>query len=239
MRLGEVISAVGVGRIAAGVIIVIALAAVGARAAGWTDDFLVEGATAGLASGSAVEAESSTIATDTGTPGPATPGQESAISVVVHVAGAVLRPGVYTLAGTPRVVDAVQAAGGPSIEADESAVNFAALLTDSAQVYIPTRDQVAKGWSQGVAGGGSGTALGSTPGFGSGSGGSLAGGPVNINTAGVAELDALPGIGQVTAGKIVADRTANGPFRSLDDLARISGIGDAKIGALEGLAVAR
>lgn len=228
MRFGEVIAQVGAGRMLAAAVVLVALAAVGVRAVGWTDDFVVRSEPLGVE----LAAESSGAeSTTTATASDGVNSRESGTVVVVHVAGAVLRPGVYELPGSSRIVDAVEAAGGPSAAADSSAVNFAALLDDSMQVYIPTRAEVANGWGLE-----SGVPSGSpAPGGEAGS----AGGPVNLNTAGVAELDTLPGIGQVTAGKIVADRAANGPFRSVDDLGRISGIGDAKIGALEGLAVAR
>ena len=159
---------------------------------------------------------------------------ESAIAtggttVTVHVVGAVKRPGVYTLDAGSRVVDAVSLAGGVAIGAAAEAVNMAALLADGSQVYIPTRTQVRAGWQAAPAGvASSGAAPGQT-----------SGGPVDINSASQSALESLPGIGEVTAAKIVAEREANGPYTSLEDLTRVAGIGEKKVAALRGLAVAR
>lgn len=232
VRVGTVIERVGVGRLVGGGVVLLALVLVAGRAVGLFHTFSVDSPVPGVVAegdersgtGTTVDAQTAAALDTTA--------DSRGVAVVVHVAGAVLRPGVYSLPAGSRVVDAVEAAGGHSSEAAPNAVNLAGVLTDGAQVYMPTGSEVAEGWT--------GVAAGSTTGVvASVSGGVSVGGPVNINSAGVAELDTLPGIGQVTAGKIVADRTANGPFGSLDDLARVSGIGDAKIGALEGLAVAR
>ncbi|MDO9557152.1 MAG: helix-hairpin-helix domain-containing protein [Coriobacteriia bacterium] len=143
--------------------------------------------------------------------------------VVVHVAGAVRAPGVYELEAGARVDDAIRAAGGALGSGKVDALNLARILIDGEQVYVPTEDEVA----QGVAGPGSAVGV-----VGSAAG---RGGLVDINTATVADLDALPGIGPSTAQKIVDDRTVNGPFMTIDDLMRVSGIGVAKVESLRDL----
>jgi competence protein ComEA len=124
--------------------------------------------------------------------------------IVVDIAGAVVRPGVYRLGTGARVGDAIEAAGGFSPRVDVGRVgaelNLAATLADGAQVRVPSRDDPAP---TGGAGGGAGGASGSQL--------------VNLNTATESELDALSGIGPVTAGKIIESR-AEAPFRSVDEL---------------------
>jgi competence protein ComEA len=143
-----------------------------------------------------------------GTGGPDVAGGQ----IVVDVAGAVARPGVYHLAIGSRVGDAIAAAGGfgPRVDADAvgASLNLAAQLKDGEQVRVPSRDDSAP--SAGPGGGPSG---GAGSGGGGGSGGSL----VDLNSATEAELDALPGIGPVTAGKIIEAR-AKAPFKAVDDL---------------------
>jgi len=126
--------------------------------------------------------------------------------IVVDVTGAVVTPGVFHLENGARVGDAIEAAGGFSprvdVEAVGKALNLAAILTDGAQVHVPSRDDVASPT------GGSG---------GSGPGGGAGGGLVNVNTATQAELEGLPGIGPVTAGRIIESR-AGSAFRTVDEL---------------------
>jgi competence protein ComEA len=143
-------------------------------------------------------------------------------TLVVDVAGAVRRPGVYRLARGARVADAVARAGGATRSADTLAVNLAAPLADGEQVLMPS-----------LAGPGSGMAVGSA------AAASAHPPPVDLNTATAEQLDALPGIGPVTAQKIVAYREAHGPFTSLDALDAIPGIGPARIASLRGLVVQR
>jgi competence protein ComEA len=125
--------------------------------------------------------------------------------IVVDVAGAVVKPGVYRLATGARVVDAIEAAGGfsPRVDVDRVGVelNLAATLTDGSQVRVPSRDDPTS--TAGAAGGGTG-------------GGSRSQ-IVNLNTATESELDALPGVGPVTAGKIIESR-AGAPFKTVDEL---------------------
>jgi competence protein ComEA len=141
--------------------------------------------------------------------------------VVVHVVGSVRRPGLYRLRNGERVADAVARAGGPTRKADLAAINLAAPLVDGTQVLVPAR----------VSGGG-----GATTGSAGSTGGSAAsGGKVSLSTATLEQLDALPGVGPVTAQKIVDYRTEHGPFASVDDLDAVPGIGPGRIENLRDL----
>jgi competence protein ComEA len=142
--------------------------------------------------------------------------------VVVDVAGAVRHPGVYSLPVGARVESAVDAAGGPTADAQLSAVNQAALLTDAEQILVPQKGEESGASSVGAASSG---ASGGAPVAGAGATGKK----VNLNTADATELDTLPGVGPATAAKIVSDRATNGPFKSVDDLARVPGIGPKKL----------
>jgi competence protein ComEA len=144
-------------------------------------------------------------------------GRASGPGVVVHVVGAVRRPGLYQLPAGSRVADALEQAGGAAPAADVALVNLAAPLADGQQVVVPSRA---------AAGSGSSGATGESGG---------GGGPVHLNTASVAELDELPGIGPVTAQKIVDHREKHGAFSSVEDLDAISGVGAAKIEQLRDL----
>lgn len=137
--------------------------------------------------------------------------------LVVDVAGAVRRPGLYRLAQGARVADAIARAGGLTRRAERTAVNLAAPVADGEQVLVASRG------SPGV-GGSSATAGGTT-------------GPVSLSAATAEQLDALPGVGPVTAQKIVAYRQAHGPFTSVDGLDAIPGIGPAKLADLRPLVV--
>ena len=157
-------------------------------------------------------------------------------SVTVHMVGAVIHPGVYELPAAARVRDAVNAAGGLSGNAASAAINLARLLADGEQIFIPTEDEYTKA----TAGAGTPNVSGASKGVVSPGGASAenpgapsVGTVVNINTADAAALDALPGVGPSTAAKIVADREANGPFLTPDDLGRVSGIGPKKLEALK------
>lgn len=148
------------------------------------------------------------------------------VTLVVHAAGAVARPGVYRLPGGARVVDLVDAAGGPGPDADPARVNLAEPLADGARVYLPRLGEVPPPGPAPVAG--SGGASG-------GSDGGSEGGLVDLNTADEAALDELPGIGPATAAAIVAHRSANGPFAGVDELLDVRGIGPAKLEQLRPL----
>jgi competence protein ComEA len=139
--------------------------------------------------------------------------------LVVDVAGAVRQPGLYRLPTGSRIADAVAKAGGTTGKAAVDGVNLAAPLADGEQVIVPSR----------VPGGGTAAPSGAV--------GTPASGPVSLSTATAEQLDALPGIGPVTAQKIVDYRTAHGAFGSVDELDAISGIGPAKLDELRGLVV--
>ncbi len=134
-------------------------------------------------------------------------GATAEVSLLVDVAGWVRNPGVYAFAEGSRVIDAIEAAGGARPGALLQALNLAALLVDGTQILVP---------KEGAPGA---PAVGGT--------GSVAGGLVNVNTASAADLETLPGIGEVIAQRIVDHRTANGPFTSVDQLEDVSGIGEA------------
>lgn len=143
---------------------------------------------------------------------------EPAGPVVVHVAGAVVRPGVHRLPAGSRVIDAVEASGGLAPDADAARVNLAAVVADAAQIYVPRLGEAAP-----PAGAGAGAASGPGDGL------------VDLNTADLAALDALPGIGPATAAAIVAHRDEHGPFATVEDLLEVRGIGEAKLEALRDL----
>ncbi|MFI5226984.1 MAG: helix-hairpin-helix domain-containing protein [Candidatus Limnocylindrales bacterium] len=140
-------------------------------------------------------------------------------TIVVEVTGAVVHPGIYHLAPGSRIADAVTAAGGysPRVDAGRAdlALNLAHPLTDGDEIRVPSRDDppaAAAGGSAGDAGGGSGGGGGTGA-----TGGSVPTGPIDLNSATAAQLDTLPGIGPVTAAKIIAARD-QARFRSVDDL---------------------
>ena len=140
--------------------------------------------------------------------------------VVVHVAGAVRRPGVYRLAGGERVADAVKRAGGATRRADLGGVNLAAKLEDGRQIIVPRRGTAATGGpaSPGTSGSAASAAASASP--------------VNLNTATPEQLDTLPGVGPATVQKIVEYREQHGGFGSVEELGQVSGIGDKRLAAL-------
>lgn len=146
----------------------------------------------------------------------ATTGTTAPPEVVVHVAGAVVTPGVYRLASGARVADALDAAGGAAPGADVHRLNLAAPLVDGAQVYVPREGEPLP------------------PGAGS-VGGAATSGPVDLNLATAADLEALPGVGPATAKAILAARERAGRFASVEDLLDVRGIGPAKLEALRDL----
>jgi competence protein ComEA len=148
----------------------------------------------------------------------------------VYVVGQVRRPGVVTLAMGARVEDAVEAVGGATAKADLAVMNLARKVVDGERIVVPrpgekvaTSDPVADAGSAGAA-----PAAGGTGAAGPGT-------PVDLNTATVAQLDALPGVGPVIAGRIIAWRQENGRFVHVDDLAEVQGIGDAILARLRPL----
>jgi competence protein ComEA len=138
----------------------------------------------------------------------AIPGESS--TVVVDVQGEIVNPGIYQLPLGSRVADAIKAAGGVINGSDSSAVNLARFLEDGEQVYVAEIN------AAGIEGN---SALGS---------GNISRGKLNLNRATASELDGLPGVGPVLAGRITAHRSEHGNFSSVDELRKVSGIGPAK-----------
>jgi competence protein ComEA len=141
----------------------------------------------------------------------------SVAPLFVNVVGAVRRPGLYRLKEGARVADAVSRAGGPTPKAQIESVNLAARIADGEQIVVPR------------GGLGAAVAAAGSP------GGSGATGPVHLNSATLEQLDALPGVGPVTAQKILDYRQQHGSFGSVDELDAIAGIGPARLGTLREL----
>ncbi len=152
--------------------------------------------------------------------------------IQVHVAGAVIHPGVYSLPAGSRLEQAIQAAGGAASSADLQALNLAAFLEDGSQLLVPTKAPLATAtpnnpqvratdlptqvsdWKTPTP----------TVTF-----------PININTATLQELDALPYIGQIRASEIIAYRQAHGPFKRIEDLLKVYGITQEVFDRIKGL----
>jgi len=142
---------------------------------------------------------------------------ESVAQVTVDVAGAVTNPGVYSLPINSRVIDAIKAAGDTVKGADVSDINLARVIKDGEQVYIyPPQNYSQKG----------GGAARVSPQRAK----ARVTGPISLNRASAKELESLDGIGPVLAARIVAYRKVNGPFLTVEDLLKVSGIGTAKYG---------
>ena len=136
--------------------------------------------------------------------------------LVAHAAGAVVNPGVYQLPSGARVTDLIDAAGGPTADADVDRLNLAAPITDGERVYVPRLGEVIAASNLSASS-------------------AEADGPLNLNTATLEQLDALPGIGPTTAKAIVDERERRGSFSSVDDLLDVRGIGPAKLEAIREL----
>ena len=147
----------------------------------------------------------------------------SAAEVYVDVDGAVASPGVYRLKEGARVSQAIDAAGGLTAEADVTGLNRASKVADGQKIYVP---KVGEHQAVTAGGGADGGAVVT-------SGANDAAGLVNINTASSAELQTLSGIGPSMAQSIIDERTKNGPFASVDDLMRVSGIGEKKLAKIK------
>ncbi len=148
---------------------------------------------------------------------PTAPGGSLPPDVIVHVAGQVAHPGLVRLPGGSRVADAVEAAGGVTRPRAADSVNLARLVVDGEQIVV--------GGSAGA--GGTGGASVPDPG--------TPGAPLDLNSATVEQFDSLPGVGPVIAGRIVEWRTVHGRFRSIEELAEVSGIGEAILANLRPL----
>jgi competence protein ComEA len=143
--------------------------------------------------------------------------EEGGGRVIVDVAGAVRKPGVYRLASGARVEDALRRAGGATRRADLSQVNRAAKLEDGRQVLVPVRVTA--------------PAAPAAPG-GAAAGAAAPAAPINLNTATLEQLDTLDGVGPATAQKILDYRRAHGGFGSVDELDQVPGIGEKRLAAL-------
>jgi competence protein ComEA len=139
----------------------------------------------------------------------------SAPRLFVNVVGAVRRPGLYKLKDGSRVADAVIRAGGTTPKAQIELLNLAARIADGEQIVVPRRGLASPAAAA--------------------SGGAAAAGPVHLNSATLEQLDALPGVGPVTAQKILDFRQQHGAFGSVDELDAIVGIGPARLEQLRGL----
>jgi competence protein ComEA len=157
----------------------------------------------------------------------------------VYVSGAVATADVVELAEGARARDAVLAAGGFTAAADPAAINLAAPLADGQQLHVPARGEQA-GPPAGLSGPGGPVAAGSgATGGGAARPEAAPAGPINVNTASAAELEALPGVGPALAGRIVAYRQANGPFGAVEDLLEVSGIGERTLERFKGQVAVR
>jgi competence protein ComEA len=138
--------------------------------------------------------------------------QIAAPEIFVDVTGAVTKPGVYTLAANSRVIDAIKAAGDSAPGADLSTINLARVLSDGEQIYVDATiiNSAGKRVSK-----------------------TLHSGPINLNRATTAQLDSLDGIGPVIAKRIIEYRKVNGPFVTVEDLQKVSGIGTAKFAIIK------
>jgi competence protein ComEA len=132
--------------------------------------------------------------------------------IFVDVTGAVNKPGVYTLTGKSRVIDAIKAAGDSAPGADLSTINLARVLNDGEQIYVDSTVVNSNGMRISKA---------------------VRSGPININRATARQLDALDGVGPVIAQRIVDYRKINGSFLTIDDLQKVSGIGAAKFAQIK------
>ena len=130
--------------------------------------------------------------------------------LLVHVVGAVRRPGLYRLRDGARIADAVAKAGGATRKADLALVNLAAPVADGAQVVVPARQPATAGPAAGASG-------------------AAPSGPVHLNTATLEQLDELPGVGPTTAQRILDYRQEHGAFASVDELDAVPGIGPARL----------
>ncbi|HYH28150.1 MAG TPA: ComEA family DNA-binding protein [Actinomycetota bacterium] len=133
-------------------------------------------------------------------------------SLFVHVGGHVRQPGVYEMRAGDRVIDAIERAGGARDGAELDQLNLAALLVDAQQILVPAKGKPLP-----------------APAAGAGTGAQAESDVVNLNTATQEQLETLPGIGEVLAQRILDYRESNGPFRSVDDLTEVSGIGERRL----------
>jgi competence protein ComEA len=134
------------------------------------------------------------------------------VEIFVDVAGAVNKPGVYSLSGKSRVIDAIKAAGDSAPGADLSTINLARIVSDGEQIYVDSASTYRSSGSVKK---------------------NVRVGPINLNRATKSQLDTLDGIGPVIAQRIIDYRKVNGPFLTIDDIQKVSGIGTAKFAQIK------
>ena len=134
------------------------------------------------------------------------------VEIFVDVAGAVNNPGVYSLSGKSRVIDAIKAAGDSAPGADLSTINLARIVSDGEQIYVDSASTYRSSGSVKK---------------------NVRVGPINLNRATKSQLDTLDGIGPVIAQRIIDYRKINGPFLTIDDIQKVSGIGTAKFAQIK------
>ncbi|MEL7974527.1 ComEA family DNA-binding protein [Isoptericola sp. F-RaC21] len=227
--------------VVASVVVLVVAVVVAVVATARPDDVItLAGASAPSAapSGSAAPTAAPSSAPESGAPAGAEGSAESSASadpppgtVVVHVVGEVREPGLVTVPSGARVADAVAAAGGTTRRADAAALNLARAVVDGEQIRVPRPgEQLPSADGAAGPGGAEGAA-----GPGAGGAGTAPGTAVNLNSAGAADLEELPGIGPALAERIIAWRDENGPFTSVDELDEVSGIGPSVLGQVRDL----
>ena len=190
--------------------VVAVLLVVGLLCTGWA---LLRARPVAVASPDSVTASTPAPGSPPAAPGGPPSGSTAAVRIVVHVLGAVRRPGLVSLPDGSRVQDAVEKTGGLTRSADPGDLNLAQLLTDGEQIVIGTKEQPVGEVRDGGGGGGPSTG-------GAGSSASL-----DVNRATQAQLEELPGVGPVTAGKIIAWREEHRRFTRVEELQEVDGIG--------------
>jgi competence protein ComEA len=170
---------------------------------------------------------------------PAKPASEAlnppAKEVVVHIAGAVKRPGVYHLSPDARAQEALRQAGGANVNANLDGINLAAHLEDGQQLYVPTKAEYPQGGAAPVSADAK-KSRGGNPQRGSSGSNKLTRpgqGAVNINTANAEQLQRLPGVGPAMSARILAFRKENGPFTEPEGLMDVTGIGEKKFAKMK------
>ncbi len=180
----------------------------------------------GADGGAAASSTGSATGSATGAAGAAAGAAPGAGRIVVHVVGEIARPGIVLLPQGARVIDAVTAAGGALPSADLERINLARAVADGEQVHVPAPGEQ-------ILPGAFGSTIGPVGGQGvTGGAAAAAPGRVNLNTAGLAELDTLPGVGPVLAQRILDWRREHGRFTSVDELGEVSGIGERLLAQL-------